>query len=145
MQLMVQSGDMGNTFRHCFAGGCDAVAGAVAHGSPHARCDRLAVRMLDITEFCADYRIRQETGYKWLDRYAMTRRSGLHDGSRRLDHAPLATDPTLREMLIALRDPAAAWPSRSTVCDLKTTIRSPRLAAVSHVMPRGRDVFLWIP
>jgi putative transposase len=101
-----------------------------------------------MTELCAEYQISRRTGYKWMDRYEASGPRGLHDQSRRPHHSPQATDPALIEALVALRkrhprwgarklltvaarrDPDAAWPSRSTVCD--------QLKARGLVSPRGR-------
>lgn len=105
-----------------------------------------------MTELCADYQISRKTGYKWVDRYETSGPQGLHDQSRRPHRSPLATEAELVAALVALRtrhprwgakkllavarrhDPTAAWPSRSTVCDL--------LAArgMVAVRPRRRSV-----
>jgi putative transposase len=87
-----------------------------------------------MTDLCAEYAVSRKTGYKWLDRYAESGPSGLHDQSRRPEQSPHASDPGLVQQLIDLRtrhptwgarklltvaqrdDPDAAWPSRSTVC-----------------------------
>jgi putative transposase len=92
-----------------------------------------------MTELCADYRISRKTGYKWVERYETRGARGLHDQSRRPQHSPSATDVRLVDALVALRqrhprwgakkllavaardDRHAAWPSRSTVCDLLKT------------------------
>lgn len=89
-----------------------------------------------MTELCADYGISRKTGYKWVGRHAVHGPGGLHDQSRRPQHSPRATDAELVKVLLALRQrhpswgakkllavaarqmPTAAWPSRSTVCDL---------------------------
>jgi putative transposase len=91
-----------------------------------------------MTELCADYRISRKTGYKWITRYEMTGARGLHDQSRRPHESPRGTATEIVDALIALRrrhprwgakkllaiaarrDPAVAWPSRSTVCHLLT-------------------------
>lgn len=101
-----------------------------------------------MTELCTDYQISRKTGYKWIARYETSGPRGLHDQSRRPHHSPLATAPELADVLIALRtrhprwgakkllavaarrDHQAAWPSRSTVCDL--------LKARGLVSPRRR-------
>ena len=89
-----------------------------------------------MAELCADYAISRKTGYKWLDRFDVGGPAGLRDRSRRPVHSPSATDPTLVDALVDLRQhhptwgarkllkvvkrtrPDAAWPRRSTVCDL---------------------------
>jgi putative transposase len=101
-----------------------------------------------MTELCADYQISRKTGYKWVARFEASGPRGLHDRPRRPQHSPQATDPALVAELVRLRkrhprwgatplltlargrDAAAAWPSRSTVCDL--------LKAHGLVEPRRR-------
>ena len=111
-----------------------------------------------MSELCADYQISRKTGYKWIDRYEVRGPRGLHDQSRRPHHSPTATEAEVVEALVALRhrhprwgakkllavaarrDPAAAWPSRSTVCDL--------LKARGLVAPRrrrGRHAYVAAP
>jgi putative transposase len=88
-----------------------------------------------MTELCADYQISRKTGYKWIGRCEASGPGGLHDQSRRPHHRPQTTDPALLEAVVAVRvrhprwgatklltvaarqDPAAAWPSRSTICE----------------------------
>ena len=104
--------------------------------------------LFTMTELAAQYGISRKTGYKWLARHDAAGALGLLDRSRRPYHSPQATAPALIEALVAVRkrhprwgapklltvaarqDPAAAWPSRSTVCDL--------LKARGLVSPRGR-------
>lgn len=104
--------------------------------------------LFTMTELAAQYGISRKTGYKLLARHAAAGALGLLDRSRRPHHSPQATAPALIEALVAVRqrhprwgapklltvaarqDPVAAWPSRSTVCDL--------LKARGLVSPRGR-------
>jgi putative transposase len=101
-----------------------------------------------MSELCADYQISRKTGYKWLARHTTSGPAGLHDRSSRPHQSPQATDPALVAALLAIRhkhprwgakkllavarrqDGDAAWPSRSTVCDL--------LKARGLVVPRRR-------
>ena len=89
-----------------------------------------------MTELCADYQISRKTGYKWVERHETAGPPGLQDRSSRPHHSPQATDAALVATLVAVRQrhprwgarkllavaarhaPAAAWPSRSTVCAL---------------------------
>jgi putative transposase len=89
-----------------------------------------------MTELCADYQVSRKTGYKWVARHELSGRRGLEDRSRRPHHSPRTTDPEVVTRLVGLRhrhphwgakkllalaarqDPATAWPSRSTVCDV---------------------------
>jgi transposase InsO family protein len=101
-----------------------------------------------MTELCADYQISRRIGYKWLARHETSGPAGLLDRSSRPHSSPQATDPALVAALLAVRerhprwgakkllavvrrqDHDAAWPSRSTVCDL--------LKARGLVVPRRR-------
>ena len=101
-----------------------------------------------MSELCADYRISRKTGYKWVARHEESGPGGLHDRSRRPHHNPRATDAELVKALLAVRhrhprwgakkllavaarqNADAAWPSRSTVCDL--------LKANGLITPRRR-------
>jgi putative transposase len=92
--------------------------------------------LFTLTELAAQYGISRKTGYKWLGRYDAEGAVGLLDQSRRPHHSPQATDAELIEALVAVRRrhprwgakkllavvarraPQAAWPSRSTVCDV---------------------------
>jgi transposase InsO family protein len=101
-----------------------------------------------MTELAAQYSISRKTGYKWVERSATGGLAALLDQSRRPRTQPTATDPALVDALLAVRrrhpswgakkllavarqqDAAAAWPSRSTVCDL--------LRRAGVVVPRPR-------
>lgn len=101
-----------------------------------------------MTELAAQYGISRKTGYKWVARSATGGVAALLDRSRRPLTQPTATAPRLVEALAALRrrhprwgakkllvlarrqDPDAAWPRRSTVCDL--------LRRAGLVVPRPR-------
>jgi len=122
-----------------------------------------------MTDLCADYQISRKTGYKWIDRYALSGPRGLHDRTRRPHHSPRATDPALVEALVALRkrhprwgatkllvvaarrDRHAAWPSRSTVCDVlkvrglvaPARRRSPAAHTLSPLAPITRVNEVW--
>src|SRR6266851_9139786 len=92
--------------------------------------------LFTMTELAAQYGISRKTGYKWLERYEAEGAFGLRDRSRRPQHSPQATATDLVEALVAQRHrhpwwgakkllaigkrrrPDAAWPARSTVCDL---------------------------
>lgn len=92
--------------------------------------------LFTMTELAAQYGISRKTAYKWLDRYETAGVLGVADRSRRPHTSPHATDPDLIAALVGQRqrhprwgakkllrilrrrDPAAAWPARSTVCAL---------------------------
>jgi putative transposase len=104
--------------------------------------------LFTMTELAEQYGISRKTGYKWVERHDAEGALGLCDQSRRPHHSPQATDPAVIDALVAVRkrhprwgapkllavaarrDPAAAWPSRSTVCD--------HLKARGLVSPRRR-------
>jgi len=92
--------------------------------------------LFTMTELAAQYGISRKTAYKWLERYHAEGVLGLQDLSRRPHHSPQATAGDLVDAVVALRrrhprwgakkllavlrrrQPHAAWPARSTVCDL---------------------------
>ena len=89
-----------------------------------------------MTELAEQYGISRKTAYKWVTRYECGGAAALLDQSRRPWTQPSATDPRLIAALLAVRrrhprwgakkllavvkrqDARAAWPSRSTVCDV---------------------------
>lgn len=89
-----------------------------------------------MTELAEQYGISRKTAYKWVTRYERGGAAALLDQSRRPWTQPSATDPRLIAALLAVRrrhprwgakkllavvkrqDARAAWPSRSTVCDV---------------------------
>src|SRR6476661_9768130 len=89
-----------------------------------------------MTELTEDYGISRKTGYNWVERSETGGVAALQDQSRRPHTQPTATERALVDALVAVRrrhprwgakkllavahrqDPSAAWPSRSTVCDL---------------------------
>jgi putative transposase len=89
-----------------------------------------------MTALAAQYGISRKTAYKWVARYDAAGPAALGDRSRRPHQQPAATAPALVEALLRVRrrhpqwgakkllalgrrqQPDAAWPSRSTVCDL---------------------------
>jgi transposase InsO family protein len=112
-----------------------------------------------MTELTAQYGISRKTGYKWVERSESGGVAALRDQSRRPQTQPTATDRRLVDALVAVRrrhprwgakkllvlarrpDPGAAWPSRSTVCDLLrreglivSRPRRPRVPHGSHAL-----------
>jgi transposase InsO family protein len=101
-----------------------------------------------MTELTAQYGISRKTGYKWVERSERGGVAALLDQSRRPHAQPTATDPALVDALVTLRrrhprwgarkllvlahrqHPGAAWPRRSTVCDL--------LRRAGLIVPRPR-------
>jgi transposase InsO family protein len=92
--------------------------------------------LFTMTELVAHYGVSRKTAYKWLDRYDDAGIDGLVDRSRRPQRSPQATADDVVDAVVALRrrhphwgakkllavlrrrKPTAAWPSRTTVCDL---------------------------
>ena len=97
---------------------------------------RTESELFTMTELAAQYGVSRKTAYKWLTRYDGAGVEGLRDRSRRPHESPHATAAELVEALIEQRrrhprwgakkllavvrrrEPKAAWPARSTVCDL---------------------------
>jgi putative transposase len=115
-----------------------------------------ATGLFTMTELAAQYGVSRKTGYHWLDRYDAEGALGLQDRSRRPHSSPQTTDAELIAALVAQRrrhprwgakkllavvkrrQPDAAWPARSTVCDaLKTRgLLVPRQRRQRPVPPR---------
>lgn len=92
--------------------------------------------LFSMTELAIEYGISRKTGYKWVERFKVAGAGALHDRSRRPHDHPATTAPDLVAALLQVRqrhprwgakkllatvrrqEPTAAWPSRSTVCDL---------------------------
>jgi putative transposase len=92
--------------------------------------------LFSMTELAEQYGISRKTGYKWVARYEIAGPSALEDRSRRPQAHPAATPAAVVKALLAVRrrhprwgaqkllavvkrqQPTAAWPARSTVCDL---------------------------
>jgi putative transposase len=107
-----------------------------------------------MTDLAAQYGISRKTGYKWVERAATGGVAALLDQSRRPRVQPTATARAVVDALLAVRrrhpgwgakkllamvrrqDPEAAWPSRSTVCDLLRRggwiVPRPRRSPVPH-------------
>jgi putative transposase len=127
------------------------------------------IGLWSMTDLCAEYGISRKTGYKWVERFIAMGRVGLHDQSRRPRCSPQATAQPLVEDLVDLRRrhptwgarkllavarrvaPEAAWPSRSTVCDLLKARglvrtrrrRHPRATAVTPLSAVTRPNQTW--
>src|SRR5258708_28037148 len=111
-----------------------------------------------VTELADRFAISRKTAYKWIERYEAG--AGLSDRTRRPHACPHETAPALVAGILEARrhhprwgaqkllrmlwrkDPRAAWPARTTVCDLlkrqhliPKTRRRPRL---SHPGRRSR-------
>lgn len=88
-----------------------------------------------VTDLAEQYDVSRKTAYKWIDRYDSDGPAGLADRSRRPQQPGRVTPRALVDALVAVRkrhprwgakkllatvrkrQPQAAWPSRSTVCD----------------------------
>lgn len=92
--------------------------------------------LFSMSELAVQYGISRKTGYKWVERYDAGGAAALQEQSRRPHASPAATPSALADALLAVRHrhprwgakkllatvrrahPGAAWPHRSTVCDL---------------------------
>ena len=101
----------------------------------HHFAQDLATGHWTMTELCIRYGISRPTGYKWRDRYLTDGPAGLTEHSRAPRTSPLAVAPDVVELILAdsrthgwgarkilarlqRRDPARAWPARSTIDDI---------------------------
>jgi putative transposase len=129
-----------------------------------------ATGLFTMTELVAQYGVSRKTAYKWLDRYDGEGLEGLADRSRRPHQSPQATADDLVDAVVALRrrhprwgakkllavlqrrKPTAAWPSRTTVCDLlkarglvdarRRRVRPPTVVR-APLMPPAQPNDLW--
>lgn len=63
-------------------------------------------------ELCRRFGISAQTAYKWLARHREEGRAGLADRSRRPQHSPGLTDPTIEQHVLALRLQHPCWGGR---------------------------------
>jgi transposase InsO family protein len=68
--------------------------------------------MWDFSQVCRQFDISRKTGYKWLHRFWLESDEGLYDRSRRPHRVYYATDPQVRDFLLAERDLHPAWGAR---------------------------------
>ena len=61
------------------------------------------------TELCADFGISRKTGHKYLRRYQLDGRKGLHDRSRRPKKSPLMTGPVVEKLVLLERRKHPTW------------------------------------
>ena len=61
------------------------------------------------TELCADFGISRKTGHKYLKRYQLDGRKGLHDRSRRPKKSPLMTGPVVEKLVLLERRKHPTW------------------------------------
>ena len=121
-----------------------------------------------MVDLCRDYGISRKTGYKWVARHETAGVMGLVDQSRRPHHSPRTTDKAVREAITAARrrhptwgagkligwlgrrEPARAWPARSTGCELlkraglvRARRRRRRRVAAAPLVPITRVNEVW--
>lgn len=67
----------------------------------------------NIQALCRRFGISRKTGYKWLRRYQAGGVAALADHSRRPQHSPTRTAPTVEAHVSALREAHPAWGGRT--------------------------------
>lgn len=67
---------------------------------------------VNISQACREFSISRVTGYKWLGRYRREGVEGLFDRSRRPHRVRYATDPAVKELLVADRRAHPRWGAR---------------------------------
>jgi putative transposase len=71
-----------------------------------------------ITELSRIYEISRKTAYKWLERFELTGRAGLSDGSRAPHHSPQAITEKTSAVIVAERQAHPTWGARKLVQSL---------------------------
>ena len=66
----------------------------------------------NIRLLCRRYGVSPTTAYKWLERYRARGREGLMDLSRRPQHRPRQSAPSIEQAVVALRGQHPAWGAR---------------------------------
>ena len=62
-----------------------------------------------VTELCTDFGISRNTGHKYLKRYRVDGRDGLHDQSRRPKHSPNMTVKSVEALILKERRKHPTW------------------------------------
>lgn len=68
--------------------------------------------MWSFSQLCRRFGISRKTGYKWLHRFRLEGDKGLYDRSRKPHRVRYATDPEIKDLLLAERDSHPVWGAR---------------------------------
>ena len=86
-----------------------------------------------LTELCRQHHITRQTGYKWLDRYAMEGLEGLQDRSRAPHEHPNEVSESVERQILAVRGKYPLWGARKIGAHLIRTGCSGTVPATSTI------------
>ena len=89
----------------------------------------------NFSQLCQRFGISRKTGYKWRRRYQETGVSGLADQSRRPQHSPRLSQPTLEQQVLAVRD-QYGWGARKIKTCLERDGQGPLAKSTVHKILR---------
>jgi transposase InsO family protein len=87
----------------------------------------------NFSELCARFGISRKTGYKWRQRYQESGMVGLLERSRRPQHMPRRSKPTIEQRVLAVRD-QYGWGARKIKACLEQTQRTTVARSTVHAI-----------
>jgi transposase InsO family protein len=87
----------------------------------------------NFSELCARFGISRKTGYKWRHRYQESGLVGLHERSRRPQHTPRRSKPTIEQRVLAVRD-RYGWGARKIKACLEQKKRTMVARSTVHAI-----------
>jgi transposase InsO family protein len=98
----------------------------------------------NFSQLCRRFGISRKTGYKWQRRYRETGISGLIDQSRRPQHSPRLSQPTLEQQVLAVRD-EYGWGARKIKTCLERDGQGPVAKSTVHKILRRHERLTKVP
>jgi transposase InsO family protein len=92
----------------------------------------------NFSQLCRRFGISRKTGYKWLKRYRQTGVAGLADCSRRPQHSPRRSQPTIEQQVLAVRD-QYGWGARKIKTCVERDGQGPVAKSTVHSILRRHD------
>ena len=92
----------------------------------------------NFSQLCKRFGISRKTGYKWQRRYRENGVKGLADQSRRPQHSPRLSPPTLEQQVLAVRD-QYGWGARKIKTCLERDGQGPLAKSTVHKILRRRE------
>ena len=87
----------------------------------------------NFSELCERFGISRKTGYKWRQRYQENGLAGLQERSRRPQHTPRRSKPTIEQRVLAVRD-QYGWGARKIKACLEQTKRTTVARSTIHAI-----------
>jgi transposase InsO family protein len=85
----------------------------------------------NFSQLCRRFGISRKTGYKWLHRFQQKGTAGLSDHSRRPQHSPRRSRPTIEAQVLAVRD-QYGWGARKIKWCLERAGQGPLAKSTVH-------------